>query len=345
MRDEIRKNRRVAQPRDPEVISLIGNMWYNPKLPDDYDAKAAAKQKAGLLRHGHLLRCRSKVETGRLFQALTEHYVKKAEKHCSAADSCSKERYLNHTYRVKRMNSTEQQPSGFTKAIKFSAHGTVVNNVASCSSAGLSYSPQVFTDQRGRRSARVCKHAQKPVAGLPLQNPKGELVFQNLVCGSNQTFKGTAASCPLPAGTAQHTRFEICPPSTTSEELSQHCFGSHQTHLEDLCGVNLAGAADGAGSCNKRRRKPTPKAAEARECEQLLRMVLRRDARPKRSTDFARRHQPVPAQVCENNMMHDVQHANTLRSPAALSAISPHVKIIVRRHMSVADVCKSGVAN
>mmetsp|Transcript_18336 Transcript_18336/g.51364 ORF Transcript_18336/g.51364 Transcript_18336/m.51364 type:complete len:560 (-) Transcript_18336:2509-4188(-) len=58
MRDAIRDNRRAAPPRDPRVIMLIGNMWYNPKLPCDYDPRAVAEQQRGLEQHGHLLRAR-----------------------------------------------------------------------------------------------------------------------------------------------------------------------------------------------------------------------------------------------------------------------------------------------
>eukprot|EP00873_Tetraselmis_striata_P025542 jgi/Tetstr1/445806/TSEL_003519.t1 len=58
MRDAIRENRNAAPRRAPEVISLIGNMWYNPKLPAGYNAAAATQQKRGLDRHGHLLRVR-----------------------------------------------------------------------------------------------------------------------------------------------------------------------------------------------------------------------------------------------------------------------------------------------
>ena len=51
---------RAAPPRDPQVVMLIGNRCYNPKLPAYYDPRAVAEQQGGLEQHGHLLRTRSR---------------------------------------------------------------------------------------------------------------------------------------------------------------------------------------------------------------------------------------------------------------------------------------------
>jgi hypothetical protein len=175
MRDAIRENRNVAPPRDPQVISRIGNMWYNPKLPAGYNAAAAAWQKKGVRRHGHLLRARV---------PLSRRVIEAEGEDGGHGNGCRKRPLpaSSHSPQAKRTKATvsgkttsQAHPSG-RKSPKGKAALAAPSALKLPSPATLT-SSAVAKEQRVERSHRLARSACPPChyCGCRLQRPTQRL--------------------------------------------------------------------------------------------------------------------------------------------------------------------------